>query len=318
MISLFSGPRRDQPITALFLLLVGVFVLALQDAAVKDVAEHTSYWQIQALRATGNLIFAFFLAAIGGGFYLLIPRRPGAVWLRAGFMTLCMFCFFAAAPYLTLTQMAAGLYTYPLFVSMLAGPVLKERVGRWRIGALILGSAGAVLVLSPWQDGFSPLQYLPIAAGFFYAANILTIRRACRWENTLAMVFVVAIAFLASGIAGSLVLTFFPLAETIQQRAPFVAIGWPSLTWIVIAVAAGASILNLLGNLFLSRAYQTADSSWLAPLDFSYLVFAAFWGKVLFDTLPTTNAIAGMILIASAGIVTAWRENVQRQSNRQV
>ncbi len=46
--------------------------------------------------------------------------------------------------------MAAGLYTYPLFVSLLAGPVLGEVVDPWRIGAF-----SAAFVLSPWQDDFS-------------------------------------------------------------------------------------------------------------------------------------------------------------------
>ena len=318
MRSLIGYPTSDRPITALLLLLSGVFILAWQDALFKEISVQTSYWQFQALRAGGNLIIAIILAISGGGLYLLRPRRAGAVYLRAVLMTLCMFCFFSGAPYLTLTQMAAGLYTYPLFVSMLAGPVLGERVGPWRLGALALGTGGAALVLSPWEAGFSLLQCLPILAGFFYATNILTIRRACRWENTLAMVFAVAVAFLASGILGSLVLTLFPPPITLQQSAPFVAIGWPLLTWIVVGFAVITSVLNLMGNLCLSRAYQTADSSWLVPMDFSYLLFAAFWSKAMFDTWPTTNAIIGMTLIGTAGVLTAWRESVRRQVESQI
>ena len=318
MRSLIGYPTSDRPITALLLLLSGVFILAWQDALFKEISVQTSYWQFQALRAGGNLIIAIILAISGGGLYLLRPRRAGAVYLRALLMTLCMFCFFSGAPYLTLTQMAAGLYTYPLFVSMLAGPVLGERVGPWRLGALALGTGGAALVLSPWEAGFSPLQCLPILAGFFYATNILTIRRACRWENTLAMVFAVAVAFLASGILGSLVLTLFPPPITLQQSAPFVAIGWPLLTWIVVGFAVITSVLNLMGNLCLSRAYQTADSSWLVPMDFSYLLFAAFWSKAMFDTWPTTNAIIGMTLIGTAGVLTVWRESIRRQVESQI
>ena len=313
MRSLFGNPTRDRPFLALLLLLSGVFVLAFQDALIKDVSLQTSYWQFQALRATGNLSFSVILAITGGGLYLLRPRRAGAVCLRAFLMTLCMFCFFSGAPYLTLTQMAAGLYTYPLFVSLLAGPVLGERLGPWRLTALVLGTAGGALVLSPWEAGFSPLQALPILAGFFYATNILTIRRACRGENTLAMVFSVGIAFFASGILGIVVLSLFPLPVELQERAPFVAVGWPLLTWVVVSFAAVTAILNLTGNLCLSRAYQTADASWLVPVDFSYLLFVIFWGKVIFDTLPTNNAIAGMILIGGAGVLTAWRESVRRQ-----
>ncbi|MDE0309503.1 MAG: DMT family transporter [Acidiferrobacterales bacterium] len=313
MRSLFGHPTRDRPITALSLLLIGVFVLALQDALFKDISSQTSYWQFQALRAAGNFTFAVLLALGGGGLYLLIPRRAGAVYFRALLMTFCMFCFFGGAPYLTLTQMAAGLYTYPLFVSILAGPVLGEQVGRWRFGAVVLGFGGTALALSPWEEGFTLVQCLPVLAGFFYALNILTIRRACRWENTLAMVFAVAVAFLVSGILGSVLLSIFPLPVTLQQRAPFVFTGWPTLAMVVLGLAVVTSVLNLIGNICLSRAYQTAESSWLVPLDFSYLLFAAFWGKALFDTLPTTNGVIGMTLIATAGVLTAWRERIRRQ-----
>ena len=313
MLSIFGTPTKDRPLLALGLLLVGIFVLAFQDALIKNISLETSYWQFQALRATGNLTFALILAITGGGLYLLKPRRTGAVFLRAFVMTLCMFCFFGGAPYLTITQMAAGLYTYPLFVTLLAGPVLGERIGPWRLFALVLGAAGGALVLSPWEEGFTLLQALPILAGFFYATNVLIIRRACRGENTLAMVFAVGIAFFASGVLGILTLSWFPLSAEFQTRAPFVAIGWPALTWAVIGIAAITSVLNFTGNVCLSRAYQTADASWLVPVDFSYLLFATFWGQVVFGTWPTNNALAGMLLIGGAGVLTAWREGVRRK-----
>ncbi len=318
MISLFGRPTKDRPFVAFWLLLTGVFVLALQDSLIKDISEQTSFWQFQAVRAVANLSIAAILALIGGGLYLLRPMRAGAVYFRALLMTICMFCFFSAAPFLTITQMAAGLYTYPLFVTLLAGPVLRERLGPWRLSAMALGVAGAALVLSPWEDGFTPLQILPILAGFFYAASVLTIRRACRFENTLAMVFTVGVAFLASGILGSVILSLFPVSEALQERMPFVAVGWPALAWAVIGIAAVTALFNLTGNLCLSRAYQTADSSWLAPIEFSYLLFAAFWGKAIFDTLPTANATIGMILIGAAGGLTAWRENVRRKRKESI
>jgi drug/metabolite transporter (DMT)-like permease len=97
---------------------------------------------------------------------------------------------------------------------------------------------------------------------------------------------------------------------------PFVAIGWPELTLLVAAFAFLASLLNLTGNICLSRAYQTADASWLAPMDFSYLVFAALWSKIIFDQWPTRSAIIGMALIGIAGVITAWRERVVANRKR--
>ncbi|MEM7563236.1 MAG: DMT family transporter [Pseudomonadota bacterium] len=315
--SLFQHPRGDRPVLALGLLLTGVFALALQDSLVKLMSDHTSFWQFQTLRSIGNVSFTLILATTAGGLGLVVPRNWRPVYLRAAFMIVCMFCFFAGAPFLTVAQMAAGLYTYPLFVSLLAGPVLGEKVGPWRIAALFIGAVGASFVLSPWQDDFSWIQVLPIVAGFFFALNILTIRRACRNESPLALTFAVGMVFLVGGLSGIVLLSMFPLSVEIQASMPFVAIGWPELTMLVAGFAVFASVLNLTGNICLSRAYQTADASLLAPLDFSYLLFAAIWSRLIFDQWPTHEAIIGMVLIATAGIITAWRESLATKEQKQ-
>lgn len=310
MRSLFQHPSGDRPVAALTLLLIGVFALAFQDSLVKLMSSHTSFWQFQTLRSLGNLGFVAALAIGSGGIGLMLARNWRAVYLRAALLATCMFFFFSGAPYLTVAQMAAGLYTYPLFVSLLAAPVLGESVGPWRISALLIGAVGAAIILSPWDANFSAVQVLPIMAGFFYATNILTIRKACRNESPLALAAAAAITFIVIGAIGSTLLSLFPLSEELQASMPFVAIGWPELTLLVAGFALFTSVLNLTGNICLSRAYQTADASLLAPMDFSYLVFAAFWSRIIFGQWPTREAIVGMSLIGFAGIITAWRERV--------
>jgi drug/metabolite transporter (DMT)-like permease len=315
-LSLLQHPGGDRPLSALALLLMGVFVLALQDSLVKLMSSDTSFWQFQTLRSIGNLGFIVLLALASGSLGLMTPRNWRPVYLRAALLTVCMFFFFAGAPFLSVPQMAAGLYTYPLFVSLLAAPVLGERVGVWRVGALLVGAVGAAFVLSPWHEDFSTVQILPIIAGFFYATNILTLRRACRNESPLALAFAVGIAFIACGCLGILLLSAFPLAPELRESMPFVAIGWPELTLTVGLFAIFASVLNLTGNICLSRAYQTADASWLAPMDFSYLIFAALWSRAIFDQWPSSQALIGMSLIGAAGVITAWRERVAASGRR--
>ncbi|MFT5225399.1 MAG: drug/metabolite transporter (DMT)-like permease, partial [Polaribacter sp.] len=254
---LFDHSKSDRPLAALMLVLTATFVLAFQDSLVKLMSSDTSFWQFQTLRSFGNLSFTVILAMFGGGISLLVPKNWKAVYLRSTFLLVCMFFFFSGAPFLSVAQMAAGLYTYPLFVSLLAGPILGEKVGIWRYGALGLGAIGSSLVLSPWSNEFSAVQWLPILAGFFYAANILTIRKACRNESPLALAFAAGLGFLIIGLVGITLLSIFPLSVNIQEAMPFVAIGWPELTLIVAGFALLSSVLNLTGNLCISRAYQT-------------------------------------------------------------
>ncbi len=310
IIDLFAHAKEDRPLLAIALLLVATLALSFQDSLMKIMSSETSFWQIQTLRSIANISFSVALAYLGGGLALLLPNNWRGVYLRAGFLVITMFFFFSGAPFLSIAQMAAGLYTYPIFTSLMASLVLKETIGIWRISSIILGSIGALIVLSPWKDGFTAIQLLPVIAGFFFACNVLALRKACRNESTLALALAAGLVFLTCGLIGILLLSIFPAPLSIQQSMPFVAIGWPTLTSLVLGFALVASTLNMIGNICLTRAYQTADASLLAPLDFSYLIFAAIWGKVLFDQWPGFNTLIGIGLIISAGVIIAWRERL--------
>lgn len=314
ILTIFQSPEGDRPLSAMALLLVGVFTLALQDSTVKLIAPETSFWQFQTLRSIGNGLFIAALASFSGNFSILVPRNWRPVYFRGMMLSICMFCFFSGAPVLSVAQMASGLYTYPLFVSLLAIPILGEKVGPWRITAIIIGTIGAAITLNPFNESFSSTQLLPIAAGFFYACNLIILRHSCRYESPLALAMAVAVLFFCSGVAGIIFLTLFSVSNDVAVTLPFIAVGWPKLTMTVLVFAIFCSILNLLGNICLSRAYQTADSSWLAPIDFSYLLFAAFWGWIIFNAWPPQNAVIGMTLIAIAGMLTAWREQQKQKS----
>lgn len=295
---------------ALGLILMGVLVLSFQDSIVKVISPNTSFWQFQLVRSLFNFCFVLIIARSTLGFGILKPQNLKAVLARGVMLAICMMFFFGAAPQITVTQMAAGLYTYPLFITIMAGPILGEKIGPWRIGALVLGMAGSMTVLNPFSDEFKWVQIMPVIAGFFYASNIIILRKYCRNESPLCLTLFVAMVFIIFGAIGGVTISLLPFDDAMRQAVPFILIGWPELTLLVLGFCIMASVLNLMGNIFLSRAYQTADSSWLAPLDFSYLLFITLWGKILFGTMPTPSAALGMVMIATAGIITAIREGV--------
>ena len=78
----FEHPAGDRPLTALGLLLMGVFALALQDSLVKLMSGDTSFWQFQTLRSIGNLGFTVILALAGGSLGLLLPSNWRPVYLQ--------------------------------------------------------------------------------------------------------------------------------------------------------------------------------------------------------------------------------------------
>ncbi|MEL7140133.1 MAG: DMT family transporter [Pseudomonadota bacterium] len=317
-----ASPARTVRMGAAAYLSGGILLLSFQDSMVKFMSGETSLWQFQALRSGFNLVILVAMVWIGAawarrmgregvGLERLWPDRLGPVALRTSFLTLCIVCYFSGAPVLTFAQMGAGLFTYPIFVTLLSGAVLREPVGPWRMGAAVAGAVGAGLILRPWADGFTAWQLLPVLAGLLYACNVLTLRRACRDEHPMALAAAVAVAFLISGLIGASVLTAFPV-EVSEPRLEWIAVGWPELTIIAIGFAVLASFCNLFGNIALSKAYQTAEPAWLAPFDYTYLAYVVLWSFVLFGEVPDGMSLVGLALIAAAGIVTAVREGLRQ------
>jgi len=108
------------------------------------------------------------------------------------------------------------------------------------------------------------------------------------------------------GAVGLLVFTDRPLAAY-ADAWPYVFTGWHSADFWVYGVIIGCSALNLTSNISLAKAYQSAETSWLAPFDYSYLVFATFWGFVIWRHVPDGLTLSGMLLIAVSGAFVAWR-----------
>jgi len=148
---------------------------------------------------------------------------------------------------------------------------------------------------------------LPVAAAFCYAAIILVTRKLCRAEHPVNLAFGVGIAFFIVGSLGMMAMALFQ-PEAAARQWPYLFTGWQPLEFWVLGVIFIMSCLNLTANLSLSRAYQTAEASWLAPFDYCYLIFATFWGYTMWGHVPDALSFLGMALIAGAGIYVALRE----------
>ena len=306
--SIFEGSSTDRPGLAAGLMVGALVILAVQDSIVRLAGADTTLWQFQFIRSCGNLVLLLVLARVIWGTAPKRPKRFWAVALRSLLQLSAMMFFYGGVPRLTLAEMGAGLYTYPIFVTILSVVVLREPVGLRRIGAVLAGALGAFLILQPGSAGFHWVKLMPVGAGFCYAAMVIVTRRYCRRESPVTMAFGVGVAYVAAAAAGMVVLNLFPPGAAAQEVLPYLARGWLPLTWTLVGLALVCSVLNVIANLGLTMAYQNAESSWLAPVDYCYLIFATLWGLAFFGDFPNASMLAGMGLIAAAGAFTAWRE----------
>jgi len=287
-------------------------MLAFQDSLVKLISSDVSLWQYQFLRAAFNLVMLVALTRLFWGTEGLRPKRLWAVALRSLLLGVAITLFFGGLPFLSLANVAAGLYVFPLFVAVLSSAVLGERVGPRRIMAIICGFTGTLLMLKPGTDAFKLVGLMPIGAAFCYASTILVTRKLCREESPVTLTYAVSVVFLSLGAVGMTVFSGDMFSE-LAASWPYLFTGWNSVGLGIFAIIALCSCLNMFANIGLAKAYQSAEASWLAPFDYSYLIFATFWGIVMWDDLPDALSFFGMFLIAGAGIFVAWRE---RQESR--
>ena len=311
--SIFEGSDSDRPGLAAGLMAGALFLLALQDSIVRLTGAGTPLVQFHFMRSSGNVVLLLVLARVIWGTAPKRPKRFLPVAARSLLLLVATFFFFGGVPRLTLAEMGAGLYTYPIFVTILSVVVLREPVGVRRICAVLAGALGAFLILQPGSAGFHLIKLMPVGAGLCYAAHVIVTRRYCRRESPVTLTFGVGIAVVIATLTGMVVLNLFPPGEAAREALPYLARGWLPLTGTVVVLALVCSVLTVIATLGLTMAYQNAESSWLAPIDYCYLIFATLWGLAFFGDFPDASMLAGMVLIAGAGAFTAWRE---RRLNR--
>jgi drug/metabolite transporter (DMT)-like permease len=195
---------------------------------------------------------------------------------------------------LPLATVIAISFAAPLFMTLLSVPLLKERVGVHRWGALLAGFVGVSLIVEPQaMDGELGLgAWLALVAAFFYAASMTCVRWLSPTESDLSML---VWQNLTMGLVGAVGLWFVPL-----EAAPSM---WPILTLM--------AVLVLLGQRCTFRALRLAPVGVVAPFHYSELLFAALFGWVFWQEWPGPHVWWGAFFVVGAGLFTLWRERAR-------
>ena len=221
------------------------------------------------------LILALSLLGLGG----LRPKRFGPVILRSVLITLAMLLYFASLAIMPIAQALAGLFTSPIFVLLISALALKQRIGPWRILAVLLGFGGilCVLQLNPYE--FDIRSLLPVAGGLFYALSAVITRSHCAGESTVALLAAMIVTIGLAGAIGLVVLEVFPI-DAPDGPDGFAARRWvwqmqPALPWIAIqAVGSTVAVFMLI------KAYQVGEPSYVAVMEYSVMIFGPLFAWV--------------------------------------
>lgn len=296
---------KDQTLVAAGAILIYASVIGFADNYVRVIAAEGGLWQFHALRSAIAITLIAALAHLSGR--RLRPVSNRAVAARSAIHGFAMLIYFGCLAFLPVAQVAAGLFTAPIFVLLISHFIYGHPIGPVRILAVATGFAGVVLVLGPTaMAGATTAALLPILAGAMYAMGNVATREWCADETaeTLLTGFFTALGIF--GVIGLAVLTIIPATAPAGAEG-FVLRGWvaPSTTFMFwVAVQAGISVL---GVGLMIKAYQIAEASRVSVFEYIILPASAVWGWLIWSEVPSLQAVIGMALITLAGGMIAIR-----------
>lgn len=280
--------RLGPTATGILLMLVAVLSFTVLDAAAKSLVERHHVVQVVWARI-GLQLLAVVLILRGRLVPLSRTRFPLMHTARAVTQITAGGFFFAALLFIGLAEATALADLNPILITLGAALFLGERLGPHRIAGVIAAMAGAMLIIRPGAEVFTPAALLPLGCAAAYAANALLTRAVgAREDAWTAMIWTSAI--------GTALLTL-------------------PLPWVWTPVAAADVPLFLLigicgtfSQLCLIRAFSLAEASVIAPFSYAGILFATLWGFLFFAEIPDPMTAAGAVVIVMAGLYVWHRE----------
>jgi drug/metabolite transporter (DMT)-like permease len=212
-----------------------------------------------------------------------------------------MFLNFAALARLPLVDATAIAFAGPFVTVALAALILKERVRAYRWYAVAAGFAGVMVMLWPYLDAGTLVSagsattvgaVCAVSSAVANSGAVIQTRRLTDSETTSSIVFYFSL------ICALISLVSLPFA----WRTP----GAADLAALVIT-----GILGGLSHLLLTESYRYAPASVVAPFDYVSLLWAFFFGYVLFSEIPSPYVYAGAAIVAGSGLYVIWRERAR-------
>ncbi|MBP72805.1 MAG: hypothetical protein CMA70_04395 [Euryarchaeota archaeon] len=269
----------DSPRVAVLWMIFGSVCFGTMNALVKWTSFHADVWMIIMVRSA---VIAFAVAIFAGsqGLSLRVNDKRKML-LRCVVGLTAMILYFTALGRIPIGQAVTLQYTAPLFVALLSGRVIRERVEP--VVALLVGTAfvGIALIVSPDLSSIDSDAMLALGSGFFAAMAYMYVRELRNTDSASSVVF----WFAAFSVAGSI----------FQALPDIVGLEWETLAALIgIGIGAGG------GQVGITMAYHRANAAWVSAFSYLTVIVATFYGLTLFnETLDVSDWIGGILIVGS-------------------
>ena len=278
----------NQKGVALALLAFAIF--AGHDVIIKTLGQHYSPFQIVFFSVLLSFPLASLMILRDPARESLIPRHPWWVAIRTVAAVITAFCAFYAFSVLPLAQVYAILFAAPLLVTVLAIPILGETVRMQRWAAVIVGLVGVMVVLRPGSTDLTLGHLAALVAAVASALASVIVRRVGKEERVAVILIYPLLAnFVVMGAA-----------------LPFVYQPMPGLHFLMLALIAA---LAWTASRLMVAAYREADAVLVAPMQYSQIIWASFYGLIFFDEGLDAPTVLGAGIIIASGLFILFRES---------
>ena len=240
------------------------------------------------LRNVVNLILMA-PSMIRQGKSMILTQRLGTHALRNLFLYAGNCAWFYGVTLIALADVASLQFTSPLFTAIIAAAFLGEKIGGHRMIAILVGFAGALIIIRP---GMIPINLgtvmILIAALLYSCAHVVT-KRLSDTESGTTVVFYMSVTILVY----SAIPAFFV---------------WQTPAWADMPAMIGLGITGYATHYCITRSLAVGDASFVIAFDFMRLPFSAILGWLLFQEMLDSWTIAGALIIFAAGYYSTVRE----------
>lgn len=249
------------------------------------------------------LLLIWLMAMRNFAFYK--TNRPWAHLIRGAIGTIGIALGMYTVSVLSLAETTVLLFTSPLFTVLLSAPLLKEKVGKFRYGAVIIGFIGVGIIA--WPIGSIPLLALATGLGWGLGSGMVDV--ILRWmgktENSITTTFYFMVfGTIACGL-------YWPFTQTPISNIPL------NEATIVTGIIFGLGATGTLALLSKTQAYRLGEASLIAPIMYTMLIWSLIFDYIFFDHIPGLNVLAGASLIVAANLFILYRENKLKKSPEQ-
>lgn len=299
----------DCPGTGVSMVVVGLFLFALQDVVIKGFSDRYSVLQLVFVRGLVAMIPILVAVVVTSGWRGVAAYKPVLLIVKGLLGFVSYMGYYLALAAMPLAEVVTIVFMAPIFVTVLSAIFLKERVGVRRWAAVLVGFLGAVIVVGPGGRIGSLATVLAVLAALSYACSTFMTRYIGPNDRPWTITLYSMSAFLiGSSVASLLVLLFAGAVVSDDASLQFLLRPWvvprplDGLLMVFLGVNAAAGFYCLI------KAYWSAPASVVAPFEYTYIVWAVVFGYLFWSETPEPTTIIGVMLLISSSSYIFRRE----------